>query len=68
LTFFGDNYEFDAPSTKLVTDVSHKTFYLLGSTGPHSGLEPDIAISPRAPDAMLLAMREIKRRRIARQA
>jgi hypothetical protein len=37
LTFFGDNYEFDAPRTMLVTDVSHTLFQLLGSHGPQAG-------------------------------
>jgi hypothetical protein len=63
MTFFGDNYEFDLPNTKLVADVSHKVFYLLGSKGPHEGVEPDIAASSQMPDALLLAMKEIDRRR-----
>lgn len=62
LTFFGDDYRFDAPATKLVTDVSHKSFELLGSGGPRSRLEPDLALSSQAPDAMALALAEIKRR------
>ncbi|MGD0141689.1 MAG: S41 family peptidase [Rhizomicrobium sp.] len=62
MTFFGDNYEFDLPNTKLVADVSHKTFYLLGSKGFGVGVEPNIAVTPNEPDAMALALKEIARR------
>ncbi len=62
MTFFGDNFEFDLPNTKLVMTVSHKQFRLFGSKGPHAGLEPDIAVSAEHPDALALAMQEIARK------
>jgi Peptidase family S41 len=65
LTFYGDNYEFDLPHTKLEASVSHKTFTLLGSKGPQSRLEPDITIAP-GQDAYQIALQDIDRKRAAR--
>jgi hypothetical protein len=62
LTFYGDNYEFDLPNTKLQASVSHKEFKLLGAKEPDVGLEPDIRVTPETPDAYQLALREIARR------
>ncbi len=59
MTFFGDNYEFDLPNTKLQMDVSHKQFRLFGSKGPDTGLAPDISVTPRNPDALAIARRLI---------
>ncbi len=61
LTFFGDNYAFDLPSTKLVMHVSHKRFVLFGSKGPRTGLEPDVVVAP-GEDAYQVALGEIARR------
>ena len=61
MTFFGDNYQFDLPNTKLAMDVSHKLFKLFGSKGPHAGLEPDIAVTPGQPDARAIAIDAIAR-------
>lgn len=65
LTFYGDNYEFDLPKTKLEASVSHKVFTLLGSKGPQSRLQPDILTSSVQPDAYQLALSEILRKRQA---
>jgi hypothetical protein len=65
LTFYGDNYEFDLPKTKLEASVSHKVFTLVGSTGPASRLEPDIHTNEAYPDAYRLALAEIAKRRKA---
>ncbi len=62
LTFYGDNYEFDLPNTKLQASVSHKAFTLLGSTGSRSWLQPDIAVRP-GEDAYQIALRDIASRR-----
>jgi hypothetical protein len=64
LTFYGDNYLFDLPNTKLQASVSHKIFTLLGSRGPGSRLEPDLVVAP-GDDAYQAALRDIARRRAA---
>ena len=61
LTFFGDNYAFDLPNTKLVMHVSHKRFVLFGSKGPRAGLEPDVVVAP-GEDAYQVALGETARR------
>jgi hypothetical protein len=61
LTFYGDYYEFDLPNTKIQMHVSHKRFDLFGAKGPRVGLQPDIAIDPVQPDALAIAIKEIRR-------
>lgn len=63
LTFYGDFYEFDLPNSKIQMHVSHKMFRLVGSSGRHSQIVPDILTSPAHPDAYQLAIEEIARRR-----
>ena len=65
LVFYGDNYEFDLPATRLQATVSHKQFSLFGATDPALGVQPQIAIGSRE-DALARALREIARRRAAR--
>lgn len=42
LIFYGENYYFDLPNTRLQAQVSHKTFALVGATSPGVGIRPDI--------------------------
>lgn len=64
LRFYGDNYEFELPNTKLQASVSHKQFSLLGARDPNGGIEPDIRATDRAADSYALALKEIARRRV----
>jgi hypothetical protein len=62
LTFFGDDYKFDMPNTKLQTTVSHKMFKLYGSQGFDVQLQPDILVAASGPDAYAIALQEIARK------
>ena len=62
LRFYGDNYEFELPNTKLQASVSHKQFSLLGARDPNGGIEPDIRATDLA-DSYALALKEIALRR-----
>jgi hypothetical protein len=59
LEFFGDNYEFDLPNTKLIASVSHKSFRLVGDGDPRQGVQPDIPTTPDERDATKLALKAI---------
>jgi hypothetical protein len=63
LTFYGDFYEFDLPNSRLQMHVSHKVFRLVGSSGRHSQIVPDIQTSPEHPDAYQLSLEMIARKR-----
>lgn len=52
LIFYGENYYFDLPNTRLQTQVSHKTFALVGATNPGVGIRPDIPSSDALPSAV----------------
>lgn len=56
LTFYGDNYEFDLPSTRLQASVSHKQFRLVGSTDRSAGVQPHVPVLEGG-DAMAAALR-----------
>lgn len=62
LRFYGDNYEFELPNTKLQASVSHKQFSLLGARDPNGGIEPDIRATDFGSDSYALALRDIARR------
>lgn len=44
MVFFGENYVFDLPNSRLQAVVSHKRFDLVGDGDHQSGLQPDIEV------------------------
>ena len=44
LIFFGENYIFDLPNTKLQGQVSHKKFVLVGAQDERRGIAPDVSV------------------------
>lgn len=56
LIFFGENYYFDLPHTRLQAQVSHKMFTLVGASDAHTGILPDI---PTRGDALETALKAI---------
>jgi hypothetical protein len=66
LSFYGDNFEFELPNTKLQASVSHKKFVLLGATDPNGGIQPDIRTTDGVSDSYQVALDEIARRRPVR--
>ncbi|WDI32292.1 S41 family peptidase [Hyphococcus flavus] len=56
LIFFGENYYFDLPNTRLQAQVSHKKFALVGAQDARTGIEPDILATENALDAALKAI------------
>ncbi len=58
LIFFGENYIFDLPATKLQAQVSHKKFYLVGATDMQTGIIPDVQVSEH--DALTAALSAVR--------
>lgn len=44
LVFYGENYVFDLPNTRLQASVSHKRFTLVGAEDEDTGIVPDVEV------------------------
>ncbi len=60
LIFFGENYTFDLPNTKLQAQVSHKAFTLVGAGDERTGIIPDIAAPAQHALSAAMALAEGK--------
>jgi hypothetical protein len=55
LIFFGENYYFDLPNSKLEAQVSHKKFVLVGARDERRGIVPDF-VADQGQDALEVAL------------
>jgi hypothetical protein len=61
LVFYGENYVFDLPRSRLQAQVSHKAFRLAGAAAGRRWLDPDVDTGDDGRSALEAALSEIAR-------
>lgn len=58
MIFYGDNYVFHLPNTRLEASVSHRRFHLPGAVSEDRGVVPDVVVEERE-DALAVALEAV---------